>query len=242
MEAELFTSCCRVKFSRDSRMVTSFCISSWYPANSSELHSWTSELVRYATMARRAGRHSFSWCQAHSSNFTRLVGLFTPTGHKILRSRINTLRPREICRHFAYNIFKCFIEWKCMNFAWDFTEVCSKVQINNIPALVQIMTWRWPGDKPLSEPVMVSLLVHICITGPQWVNTLRSEQSSRRFADNIFQYIFLNENYRILIPNPLRSIPSGTIVIIGSGDGSAQSRRQAINWANDDPVHGPVSI
>ena len=27
-----------------------------------------------------------------------------------------------------------------------------KDSIENIPALVQIMTWRRPGDKPLSEP------------------------------------------------------------------------------------------
>ena len=27
-------------------------------------------------------------------------------------------------------------------------------QINNIPALVQIMVWRQIGDKPLSEPMM----------------------------------------------------------------------------------------
>ena len=31
------------------------------------------------------------------------------------------------------------------------------------------MAWRRPGDKPLSEPIMVSLLTHICITRPQWV-------------------------------------------------------------------------
>ena len=29
-----------------------------------------------------------------------------------------------------------------------------KSLINNIPALVQIMAWRRPGDKPLSEPMM----------------------------------------------------------------------------------------
>ena len=44
-----------------------------------------------------------------------------------------------------------------------------KVQINNIPALVQIMTWHREGDKPLSEPMMVSILMHICVTRPQWV-------------------------------------------------------------------------
>ena len=42
---------------------------------------------------------------------------------------------------------------------------------NNMPSLVQMMAWRRPGDKPLSEPMMVSLLTHICVTRPQWVNT-----------------------------------------------------------------------
>ena len=31
------------------------------------------------------------------------------------------------------------------------------------------MAWRRPGDKPLSEPMMVSLPTHICVTWPQWV-------------------------------------------------------------------------
>ena len=41
---------------------------------------------------------------------------------------------------------------------------------NKFPALVQIMACRQPGDKPLSEPMMESLLMHICVTRPQWVN------------------------------------------------------------------------
>ena len=32
------------------------------------------------------------------------------------------------------------------------------------------MAWRRPGDKPLPEPMLVSLLTHICVTRPQWVN------------------------------------------------------------------------
>ena len=44
-----------------------------------------------------------------------------------------------------------------------------KGPINNIPALVQTMAWRRPGDKPLSEPMMISLLTHICVTRAQWV-------------------------------------------------------------------------
>ena len=46
-----------------------------------------------------------------------------------------------------------------------------KAPINNIPTLVQIMAWRRPGAKPLSEPMMVNLLSHICITRPQWIKT-----------------------------------------------------------------------
>ena len=44
--------------------------------------------------------------------------------------------------------------------------------INNFPALIQIMARHHPGDKPLSEPMMVRLPMHICITQPQGVNSL----------------------------------------------------------------------
>ena len=45
--------------------------------------------------------------------------------------------------------------------------------INNIPALVQVMAWHQLGNKPLSEPMMVRLLMHIYVTRPQWVNAMR---------------------------------------------------------------------
>ena len=45
--------------------------------------------------------------------------------------------------------------------------------INNISALVLIMAWRRPGEKPLSEPMMVRSLTHICVTRPPWVKSKR---------------------------------------------------------------------
>ena len=33
------------------------------------------------------------------------------------------------------------------------------------------MAWRRPDDKPWCEPLVVSLLTHICVTRPQWVNS-----------------------------------------------------------------------
>ena len=44
-----------------------------------------------------------------------------------------------------------------LKFHWFFP----KVSINNIPALVQIMAWCQPGDKPLFEPVMIRLPTHL---------------------------------------------------------------------------------
>ena len=51
-------------------------------------------------------------------------------------------------------------------------KVIPKGIINNIPSLVQKMAWRRPGDKPLSEPMMVRLPTDICVTRPQWVKVL----------------------------------------------------------------------
>ena len=33
--------------------------------------------------------------------------------------------------------------------------------INTITALAQMMAWRWPDGKPLSEPMLIILLAHI---------------------------------------------------------------------------------
>ena len=93
-----------------------------------------------------------------------------------VKKSINSLRPRLNRRPFADDIFKCIFsnenEWFSPRISLKFVP---KVRINNIPALVQIMAWRRPGDKPLSEPVMVSLLTHICVTRPQWVKTTPRE-------------------------------------------------------------------
>ena len=45
-----------------------------------------------------------------------------------------------------------------------------KGPIYNIPPLDQIMAWRCPGDKALSETMLVSSRAHICVTRPKWVD------------------------------------------------------------------------
>ena len=84
---------------------------------------------------------------------------------------LNTLRPRQIGRHFPDDIFKCiFVSenvWISLKISLSFVP---NGPIKNIPALVQIMAWRRPGYKPLSELMMFSLPTHIWVTRPQWVN------------------------------------------------------------------------
>ena len=87
--------------------------------------------------------------------------------------KFNTLRTRQNGHHFAEDLFKCIFlnenVWILIKISFNLVP---EGQINNIPALVQIMAWRWPGDKPLSEKIMVKIPTHIYITRPQWVNSL----------------------------------------------------------------------
>ena len=103
----------------------------------------------------------------------------------------NTLRPRQDGRHFADDIFTCnFFNEKCCILIKFSLKYVRKGPIDNNAALVQIMAWCRSGDKPISEPMIISLPTHICVTRPQWVKegtigieftTLRRYVTSRYF-------------------------------------------------------------
>ena len=84
---------------------------------------------------------------------------------------VNTLRPRQNGRYFPDDIFKCIFLYDII---WISIKISNKFvpedPINNFPALIQIMAWCRPGYKPLSEPMMVRLPTHICVTRPQHIN------------------------------------------------------------------------
>ena len=54
------------------------------------------------------------------------------------------------------------------------------------------MAWRWPGYKPLSEPMMVSLLTHICVTQPQWVKGTKPNGRIHRYGASMLGDIIIN--------------------------------------------------
>ena len=104
----------------------------------------------------------------------RMVGEIKWSVINVISLNNYTLRPRWNEQHFADDIFKrIFFDenvWISIKISPKFVP---KGPINNIPALVQIMAWRLSGNKPLSEPMMVSLPTHICVTWPKWVNSIK---------------------------------------------------------------------
>ena len=111
----------------------------------------------------------------------------------------NTLRPNQNGRHIADDIFKCIFlnenVWIPNNISLKFVP---KGPINNIPALVQIMPWHRPGDKPSSEPTMVSLPTQICVTRPQWVNN-DTEMSCRVTVVKCYLFYFISLSHVIYL-------------------------------------------
>ena len=89
------------------------------------------------------------------------------------RPLTSTLKPRQNVDRFPNDIFKCIFlnenVWISIKIS---LKSVPKGPNNSIPALVQIMAWRRPDDKPLFEPILVSLLTHISVTRPQWANRI----------------------------------------------------------------------
>ena len=91
-------------------------------------------------------------------------------------------------------------------------------------------------QEPFSHGVLIRLPDCLTVT-KQTVNTLRPIQNVRRFADDVFKCIFLNENVWISLQISLKFVPKVPINNIPalvqilpwrrSGD------RQAIIWTND---------
>ena len=106
-------------------------------------------------------RYSKEWC--HSSVSKEKLQETELELHKCQRkwhayeTPGHFLRPRQSGRHFADDTFKrIFLNenvWIPIKISLKFVP---KGPINNIPTLVLIMALRRPGDKPLSEPIMVS--------------------------------------------------------------------------------------
>ena len=111
--------------------------------------------------------NSIHWLQFRLSMFLRDTSIMSQ----------HSLRPRQSGRYFADDTFKCISLNENLWISFTVSpKFVSKVPTNNIAALIQIMAWCQPDDKPLSEPMIVRSLTHICVTRPKWINGLTSNR------------------------------------------------------------------
>ena len=115
----------------------------------------------------------------------QLISLSAASPHLPLPD-INKWRPRQNGCHFADDTFKLIFLNENVRIAIKISlRFVPKGPINNIPALVEIMAWCWSGNKPLSEPMIFSLLTHICITQLQWVNIQQGQRQKDSYLSLI---------------------------------------------------------
>ena len=127
---------------------------------------------------------------------------------------MNSSAPGQNGHCFTKDIFRCiFMNEKFCVWIKISLKYVPKGLINNNAALVEIMSWCWIDDKPLSETMLKqpSSMTLICSTRGRWVNTLRLRRNGQHFANNIFRRIFFNENVWISIKISLKFVPKGSI-------------------------------
>ena len=130
---------------------------------------------------------------------------------------INTLRPRQDGRHFPDDILKwIFLNENLLISIKISLKFVPMGPISNIPALVQIMAWRRPGDKPLSEPMMVSSPTHICITRPQWVNA-GTTKILHKISSTILNNIIWSVQIRFQIVNNYETLKKTYDFVVNTG-------------------------
>ena len=96
---------------------------------------------------------------------------------------VDSFSPGQNGRHLPEDIIKCvYMNEKLYISIHISLKFVHKGPIDNIPALVQIMAWRRPGDKPLSEPMLTQITYAYMWHLGRWVK-LRSHEIS--FVHNI---------------------------------------------------------
>ena len=86
------------------------------------------------------------------------------TTQHCIQHNFNTLRQRQNGHYFPDNIFNLILLNENVSISIKISlKFVPKGPINNVSALVQITACRRSGDKPLSEPMMVKLPMHMSL-------------------------------------------------------------------------------
>ena len=82
--------------------------------------------------------------------------------------------------------------WKCMNFDENLIEVCSCGPNYQYPSIGSDNGQAPTRDKPLSEPMVVRLPTHVCVTRPEWTRRFYNGPYSDRQEFDIHCNLWLH--------------------------------------------------
>ena len=145
---------------------------------------------------------------------------------KLFICSINILKPRQNGRHFADDIFKCIFlnEYVWISIKIPLKSVPGGPPINIVPTLVMIMAWRRPGEKPLSEPMLVRLPT-------QWKSPFCSVESYVGSLDKVHGVVTIRNT----------PVICWSRVGVGRG-GGARNRSKLVHWSYDWHLYVHIGI
>ena len=113
--------------------------------------------------------------------------------HTNILQKFSTHWGRDIMAAVSQTTFSKTFSWMKMSVfrLKSHWSLFMRFQLTNIPALVQIMALRRPGDDTLFEPMMVRLPTHIRVTRPQWVKWIKWPKFCRRGFLKMYITIYL---------------------------------------------------
>ena len=110
-----------------------------------------------------------------------------------------TFKGRDKMAAIFQTTFPNAYSWMKMYEYQNSLKFVPRAPINSVPALVRIMAWRRPGDKPLYEPMMFCLLTHICVTRPDayhmCLNTNPGHTDFRYFMSSSTKLRFIKQKW-----------------------------------------------
>ena len=129
------------------------------------------------------------------------------TGWYLCSGILNTLRPRRSGRHFADDIFKCIFWMKMFASPEISLKFVCQFRIKYVLVLDQIIAWCCPSDKPLSDPMLVSLPTQIWVTRPQWINMQHAAKINLTwcFILYAFRLTKISRNYECIRFGPIEN-------------------------------------
>ena len=138
----------------------------WWPVNFS--HRWPVTRKMFSLFHDQLPDDHLSIPQKARQAWLNPYNIKAVLKERLYKRILNTLGPRQNGRLFTDDS----VNWILLNEnVWISIKISlkfvSRDTNNYFPALAQIMVWRRPCDKPLSEPMMVRLPTHICVTRPQ---------------------------------------------------------------------------